>query len=209
MSSFSYGAAMIIRSDFHDYYDCMLKYDEDRSIVFERHTVVKKEPREPYYSNYYYEDLRIYFCGTIHFGLIDFTRNGIRDVIWSPNKINEIFQERHNNLGNRRQKWDKLRIYEVVLHNLQKTYRQFAPDENVPIWASHSNGMILNPRLANYSFQKAVPPPQAYQQLRMWVSNQAMPEKPLPTVSNSDLIEAKGYNLKTSFRQESSKRRTK
>jgi hypothetical protein len=35
----------------------------------------------------------------------------------------------------------------------------------------------------------------------MYLSNQAAPEKPIPAISNSDMIEAKGFDLKNSFRK--------
>jgi hypothetical protein len=185
----------------------MLKYDEDRTIIFKRETTVVKNPYRSY-DKYLYADLIIGFCGHIYFGLIylDFYNNNeILDVIWSASRINEIFQERHNNLGDRYKKWNKLRIYEVVLHNLQQKYHEFAPKENVPIWARYCNTLILNPRLKDYSFQKVVPPAPAYQNLRVWVSNQAMPEKPLPKIDDLTLSEAKGFN-RYSFRCDKQKK---
>lgn len=45
-------------------------------------------------------------------------------------------------------------------------------------------------------------PLEVFQIIEMWFNNLTSPEKPIPAVSNSDLIEAKGFNLVTSFRKE-------
>jgi hypothetical protein len=80
-------------------------------------------------------------------------------------------------------------------------------DEYGPIWIIEPEErrntrykLTKNPRLASINFQKVIPPYQAYQSLRMWLSNKAMPNKPIPEISNKDMIVAKGFDLKTSFR---------
>lgn len=44
----------------------------------------------------------------------------------------------------------------------------------------------------------------AYQELQMWMSNQAIPHKPIPKVSDKDMVTAKGFD-KWSFRKEPQK----
>jgi len=65
--------------------------------------------------------------------------------------------------------------------------------------------LVVNPKLAAYGFQKIFPPYQAYQEVRMWLSNLTSPERPIPHISNKDMIEAKGFDLKSSFRKEKKK----
>ena len=65
--------------------------------------------------------------------------------------------------------------------------------------------LVINPKLAAYGFQKLFPPYQAYQEVRMWLSNLTSLECPIPPISNSDMIEAKGFDLKSSFRKEKKK----
>lgn len=58
----------------------------------------------------------------------------------------------------------------------------------------------LNPNLKSYEFFRVKDAYSAFQEIEMWLSNQASPEKSIPSVSNNDMIEAKGFDLKHSFR---------
>ena len=49
-----------------------------------------------------------------------------------------------------------------------------------------------------------VDPYQAFQEINMWMSNQAMPEKVIPEIDNKTMIEIKGFD-KFSFRKDKSK----
>jgi hypothetical protein len=56
------------------------------------------------------------------------------------------------------------------------------------------------PILKDIEFYKAVPTAAAYQELQMWVSNQARPDRPMVKLSDKELIVKHGMDLKTSFR---------
>lgn len=60
--------------------------------------------------------------------------------------------------------------------------------------------VVKNPCLADLEFYRVKDSFTCFQELEMWLSNQASPEKPIPEVSNNDMIEAKGFDLKHSFR---------
>lgn len=60
----------------------------------------------------------------------------------------------------------------------------------------------INVPLRRYEFAKVKDPFTAYQELYQYFANQASPEKPIPVVSNSDMIIAKGFDTKYSFRKE-------
>ncbi len=69
----------------------------------------------------------------------------------------------------------------------------------------HTRGIIVvNGILSQFNFQKIFSPPQAYQEIQMFLANIATPMKPIPHVSDEDLIGAKGFD-KFSFRRDKSK----
>lgn len=75
----------------------------------------------------------------------------------------------------------------------------------MPIWVVEPAGwnkskLYANPRLVSIGFASELPPYQAYQELRMLLCAQAAPREYIPPISNNDMIEAKGFDLKTSFR---------
>lgn len=61
-----------------------------------------------------------------------------------------------------------------------------------------------NACLKDFNFVRQVDVFTAYQQIQMHISNIAVPQKPIPEISNSDMIEAKGFDLKFSFRKDKS-----
>jgi len=72
------------------------------------------------------------------------------------------------------------------------------------IWSSIPM-MTVNGCLAYYEFFRVVDPYTAFQKLYAWKCNQANPNPVIPEVSDKDMIVAKGFDLKTSFRKEKSK----
>lgn len=79
--------------------------------------------------------------------------------------------------------------------------------KNSPIFVASLNDHVGNYTLAwnvclkHYSFFRVVGPQVAYQEILMFLNNIAKPLKPIPKVSDSDLIVAKGFD-KYSFRKE-------
>lgn len=59
-----------------------------------------------------------------------------------------------------------------------------------------------NACLKDFNFVRQVDVFTAYQQIQMHISNIAVPQKPIPEISNNDMIEAKGFDLKFSFRKD-------
>lgn len=62
-----------------------------------------------------------------------------------------------------------------------------------------------NAPLKDHEFHRVIDSYQAFQQIAMWLANQAVPIKPIPQISNNDMIESKGFDLKFSFRKPKSK----
>jgi hypothetical protein len=61
--------------------------------------------------------------------------------------------------------------------------------------------------LKDVEFFRIFDPYQAFQELTMYLSNIAEPRKPIPHISDEDMVSIKGFDDKTSFRKPSSKRK--
>lgn len=71
------------------------------------------------------------------------------------------------------------------------------------VW--QDTNVCLHPFLKGFQFYKVRDINSAYQELSQFMSNVAFPNKPIPDVSDRDMIVAKGFDLKTSFRKEKQK----
>jgi hypothetical protein len=94
-------------------------------------------------------------------------------------------------------------------------FAQLFIDRRSPIFAAHHEvrsgdrvpklTMEWNALLKPYEFFRKFDVNQAYQELRMYISNMAFPDKPIPQLSNEDLAASKGHGDKYSFRKAPSK----
>jgi hypothetical protein len=66
-------------------------------------------------------------------------------------------------------------------------------------------GIIWNPLLRHFNFGKVKDPYTAFQEIRMWLSNQAAPEKPMKEMTNDENAARLGHGGKYSFRTPPSK----
>ena len=82
----------------------------------------------------------------------------------------------------------------------QGKYTEFFLKWAVPIFILTENKLILNGSLKDYEFFRLFNPYSAFQELQMYLGGLANPEKPIPHVSDKDLLEGKGFN-KWSFRK--------
>lgn len=64
----------------------------------------------------------------------------------------------------------------------------------------------INPTLKEFEFYRVLDTYSTFQELTMYLGSRARPEKKIPEVSNADMIEAKGFDRKTSFRKPKSRR---
>jgi len=71
-----------------------------------------------------------------------------------------------------------------------------------------SGKFVYDCSLKQYEFYRIFPPFQAFQEINMWLSNQASPIKPIPEMTDKVKLESKGFD-KWSFRKESTKKRKK
>lgn len=77
-------------------------------------------------------------------------------------------------------------------------------------WSVVLNGpnpinIVFSPNLKDYEFFRIKDAYTAYQEIYQFMANVAFPNRPIPDVSDKDMIVAKGFDLKTSFRKEKQK----
>lgn len=101
---------------------------------------------------------------------------------------------------------DYVKVFEPVDNS---KYEWIFEKYKCPIWIYHSetygnSGIEINPILNTYNFQKVFDPYMAYQELYMYLANQAKPMKPIPEIDDVTLAESKGFN-EFSFRKDKKK----
>jgi hypothetical protein len=70
----------------------------------------------------------------------------------------------------------------------------------------YGSKITYNAQLKPFEFYRVFDPYQAYQEVAMWLGNQAVPIKPIPELDDVTMAESKGFN-KFSFRKDPSKKR--
>lgn len=201
---------MLIKSDFKDYYDCGKAYDFEQEPLYIRYsnhiliqpfTFPERKSTSPlkwmrWKSYMLYSDLILGFCGKVYFGHVKkFNPNKIDRVIYweegfdygieamefreSPRKFLDSFKQ-------------FFELYNTPIFSIMLKWHDFREDRTI---------LTVNPNLSMLHFQTVRSPYYAYQDLRMYLSNKAAPEKPIPTISNEDMIAAKGFDIKSSFRK--------
>jgi hypothetical protein len=114
--------------------------------------------------------------------------------------------------------WNRF-SYERFYENFEKakdTHKKLFEENRSPIFVStrmgrDSNGpftITFNALLRKYDFARVKDPYTAFQDIRMYLSNMAMPERPIPQLSNEDMAHSKGHGDKWSFRRPPTKKKT-
>ena len=92
----------------------------------------------------------------------------------------------------------------------KKEWEDYFVKGQCPIFTIHVNagkGIITyNDSLKKLEFYKLIDPYTAFQNLQMYLSNIAVPVKPLPIIDNETMLESKGFDKKFSFRKEKSEK---
>ncbi len=153
------------------------------------------------YKNYAWEETDIKICYSLS-SVVDYI------VQRFPNKeVNLFMTKRYNST------WTGLSIetfksfFKWFDSNNAKHESLFV-DNKAPVFVgkveNHERVINFNCDLQPYEFYRVKDPYTAFQDISMWLSNQANPHKPIPAVSDKDLASAKGFD-KWSFRKEPSK----
>jgi hypothetical protein len=75
---------------------------------------------------------------------------------------------------------------------------KFFLDNNSPVFVDN----VINAKLKDLEFYRVLDPYTAFQEIQMFFGKLRSPEKPIPKISDSDMLEAKGFDPKWSFRKE-------
>jgi hypothetical protein len=95
-------------------------------------------------------------------------------------------------------------ISKLFLELKSKSYSYIFDENRSPIFVYKQSSISFNTGLKQYEFYRIFDPYTAYQELNMFMSNMAHPNKPIPTVSDEDMLQAKGFD-RWSFRKEKKK----
>lgn len=91
-------------------------------------------------------------------------------------------------------------------------YKEMFLEHRCPIFVARyggrsNNSITYNDKLKSLGFVRVFDPYTAFQEVYCYVTGLAVPFKEIPEVSDADLIVAKGFDPKWSFRKEPTKRR--
>lgn len=131
--------------------------------------------------------------------------------------------EKHSkNYRNLENVWDwrkrrhYLEMFFLDLESKKEDYKEFFIQKKCPVWSVAPNldsqndfgyferVITYHEQLSKYDFVKVVNPFQAYQEIQMFLGGLASPEKPIPPISDKDMLIAKGFD-KWSFKKPPSK----
>lgn len=162
--------------------------------------VVDNQPSD---ESYYEKTLSESWCYRIE-EVDDFVKSNFKDK-----QVSDYFEKGHRwswRLKNWQWGYHHLGLKEFYDKHAAETDKHTNLFETVqaPIFVTYpyNNGwkLIVNCLLKKYNFQHLFDPYSAFQELQMYLSNIAQPNRPIPEVSNEDLIEAKGFD-EWSFRK--------
>ncbi len=223
---------MRIISKFRDYYDCMQGqggYGSEPLYLRNKEEVVFKKEDYPLLKGHgvIFNDnpllttkfCTIGFCGKVYHCVTAYYRYSAPlfracDFDEFESHVKQFNNEIQDAFYGKRKKWQESMAVEMKkgfasLKSKEAKDLKFFEGKMFPVFVGtpnhdySSNGkIVINERLSSYEFYRVFPPPQAFQEIQMYLSNLAWPNKPIPKISNNDLIEAKGFDLKTSFRKE-------
>lgn len=216
---------MRIISDFHDYYDGVMKYGADQSNIYKR---MEKIISIPYnktntaeFKEYFtfFESLdtpnpyRFYigtpgnnlrysfilFAGELHPVISLFSNHyyNYTDLTTSNDDIHKFCEERELKYF---KKFFDVKETEQKITNYQVKVKSPVVIFNQIYVRTDGHKLTLNGKLKDYSFFKVVDPFQAYQKIEMFTTNQMIDTIPIKEIADSDKIVKHGFN-KQSFRR--------
>lgn len=223
---------MRIKSNFHDYYDSVQAYGQDDLLYLRKPVEVKLEKIKnyPYFSLYTYnrfctafklKNYVIGFCNKIYLCLelqkydeppkIAYTFEEIKKFIESNYKEEQI-----KHLYSKKYTRDsfsssllqiKFKKYQEILEQFKRTQDNYKHlFEKYPIFVIYPEEIIFNDCLKEFEFWKIFDSFSAFQEIAMFLSNQAVPMKPIPHISDEVMVGIKGFD-KFSFRKAKQKQK--
>ena len=107
----------------------------------------------------------------------------------------ENFFERFKGFQDKFEKvFQDFKVPTFVISSNNRKHREKSP------WGT-DQGIVLNPILKEFAFAKVKDPYTAFQDLRMWLSNTAQPDRPMLSMSDQENANRLGHGGKYSFRK--------
>lgn len=217
---------MRIISKFRDYYDSAQGLGIDTSLIYQRETKEILVPPlstpvnisnlpEDIWGSYPNKDLKsrlnciyLFFCGKIYTTLdLSLAKTGKPGLPFSSS-WDDIVSFYENEVP-RNRFWN----IDSKLYDLQKINGKDAPAKvfeqlSSPIvlmygqsrWSRNPIKFIVNPKLDDLGFQHIVDPYSAFQSISAYLGNELCERETPHQPSNDELIHARGFDSKTSFR---------
>jgi len=215
---------MLIVSKFHDYYDTGMKHGVDKTVVYERKTVLVKGDNFPPVSKYMtgeWGSSVLAFCGKFYpfvYHVSGDPDRKIDKVIWN-------LEDALAALNAEKKHWDdhslrgengikkffdrKYPDFEKYFHEYRTPIFGFDPQGKVYAWMKPEpyRSLVISPRLKEIQFYKVKDPVSAFQEIYMYISGVlGAPPKPKEKMSDKVLAAAKGHDGPYSFRKPPGKR---
>lgn len=119
---------------------------------------------------------------------------------------------RHHNRWPHDQRRQNVEKFFNECEEKKTAYENLFIEHRCPIFVARYDGstkstITYNDQLKSLGFVRVFDPYTAFQEVHSYVSGLASPFKEIPEVSDKDLLEAKGFDLKWSFRKEPTKKR--
>jgi hypothetical protein len=156
------------------------------------------------------------FCGNIYgvlalrqAGKSTFCVNLAQVDAYMAKTLDEEQHRRYRAGGRFNQSRSSFNVFFEACAQRKETFRHMFEEKRSPIFlASHGSSLDRrydtqiewNALLGQVHFQKVFPPFQAFQEIRIFLSNMAQPEKPIPQLSDEDMAHSKGHGDRYSFR---------
>lgn len=209
-----------IISKFKDYYDSVQSYGQDDLVyVREPSEIEVEDPKGIWYCGYLGDITSrlgcVGFCGnlypyvTLYKDYVDpHTFYSVEEVTkfvvpLLKKKDVETYHNKYSRWSNYLSEGRVKRFFEEKNWEIYHKQLDIAPIFVIEYKRNYNDPttLALNPPLKNLQFYKLFDSYTAFQELFMYISNTAQPEKGIPKVSDSDMIVAKGFD-KHSFRKQ-------
>jgi hypothetical protein len=94
----------------------------------------------------------------------------------------------------------------------QNDFGKYFQEKRCPVFVANYHDynncqIVYNALLRPYEFYRVFDPPTAFQEISMFLGNMAQPGRPMKQLTNDEMIESKGFDLKFSFRKNPTKKK--
>lgn len=220
---------MRIISSFKDYYDCIQAYHSDDVIYVREPKTIQVDLKFPSIDSHYgirgatlrYHSHLIGFCGRLY-PVVYFHGDGSEYWCYTIEDIDKVVDERLKKKERESyytpkqgywRRWFTARGSFIKYFKSIKEETRHLPDffqeYKTPVFSLYDDGrrvrrvqmLNINCSLKMFEFYRVIDAYTAGQEVYMFMSNMAMPNKPIPHVPDKIMVEAKGFDKITSFRK--------